>query len=284
MTSTGRKISNILFIITLLLFTAFLGRKLQQQRYNLPVKFFNPAPARINPRLVKIISGDFSGIISDYLLLEAAHLIGGMDNATEEDWQIAATLYRRALYLDPFFFSIPYYIEGTLAWVNGQTDAANDMLKISHVHRTWDWQPGFYLGFNLYHLLGKYNLAAKYLRESSLRPHVPPFIPFLAAKISQETGRTTVSIALLQTMLVKADKEGIHYDEIKKRLRAYLHLQQIEKALLRFKKDHGNFPEHLADLVTYNYLESIPPNPYGKTYWYTPQKNGHVFFFPDNEE
>jgi len=270
---------SLIFIILLFCFTIFAGKNLQEQRTHLPKEYYHAKALMISPVALKIFSGEFNGIFSDYLLLQASYFVGGLYKPEVEDWQTVAILYEQSIALDPYFFSALFYAEGTLAWIDSLTTRVNTMLKKGHSKRYWDWQPGFYLAFNLYHLLDQSKLASQYFKEVSERPGAPPLAAYLAAKTSQQNGNTLLSIKLLQTMLGTykgTEQEG----EIKKRLLGYQNLFVIEKAINRFESEFRVLPQKLEELCIKGYLKKLPKNPYGKEFIYKPD-TGYLFFFPD---
>ena len=263
----------------LFILTAYMGEKLQEQRNHLSKDYHRANAVMINPEVLNIISGEFKGILSDYLLLQASYFIGGFYKPEQQDWQAVAVLYDQTLALDPYFFSALYYAEGTLAWIDELTKKVNTMLKQGHAKRYWDWQPGFYLGFNLYHLLGQRKLAAKYFQEAGQRPGAQPIISFLAAKANQESGNTLLSIQLLKTMLVNYERSP-QKEQIARRLLAYQNLLILEDAIKSFTTGTGLPPRNLKELCSKGYLKKLPVNPYGDSFIYKPV-SGYLFFLPD---
>ena len=265
----------------ILLFASILLFARQIQQKNIASTNNRPsiAVSKTNPEVLKLISGDFKGIISDYLVLQTAQFIGeAKEYIPDEDLEALAYLLELAQNLDPYFFTIPYYAEGSLARNPFITREINKILKISHKSRTWDWEPGFYLGFNLFYYLHKNEEAAVILQQASTRPEAPMLLGFLAAKFKQKSGNTEASIQLLQTML-KTTKSTTVKNEIKKRIAGYKGVYILEKALTKYYSQYGRYPSQLSDLVNTGILIKLPDNPYHDSFWYK-QTKGKVFFFP----
>ena len=62
----------------------------------------------LDPTILRIVSGPFKGLMADYLNLKASVFMGGIWDATPEDWEAVYTLLKQSLYLDPLFFQ-PLY-------------------------------------------------------------------------------------------------------------------------------------------------------------------------------
>lgn len=264
----------ILLFASILLFARYIQKKNILSSNNRP----GIAVSKTNPEVLKLISGDFKGIISDYLVLQTAQFIGeAKEYIPNEDLEALAYLLGLAQNLDPYCFNIPYYAEGSLARNTFIAREINKILQISHKSRTWDWEPGFYLGFNLFYYLHKNEEAADILQQASTRPEAPMLLVFLAAQLKQKSGSTEASIQLLQTML-KTTKSTSVKKEIQKRIAGYKGVYILEKALTKYYSQYGRYPSQLSDLVSAGTLTKLPENPYHDSFWYK-QTKGKVFFF-----
>lgn len=227
----------------------------------------------VKPQVLEVISGEFRPLLADYLLLKASVYLGGRWSTPESCKQAVATLFRQAIALDPYFFQTCYSIQGVLPWW-GRVQEAIELLEISMDHRYWDWQPCFYIGFDYYYFLHENLKASKYLMEGSKRPHAPPLLGLLAARLAQRGGDTRAGIAFLKSMYKSAEKEKVK-EEIKRRIEALTGVLKLEKAIETFRSQYGRKPDTLDQLVEAGILKKIPENPYKGPYTY---KDGEIGF------
>ncbi|MCP4745900.1 MAG: hypothetical protein GY874_07110 [Desulfobacteraceae bacterium] len=243
----------------------------------------NPPPAAsraqaldVDPTLLKLVSGPFRGMLSDYLLLKASVFIGGTDKALLEDWEAVYTLFKQSLYLDPYFMQTGYYIQGVLAIRKGMHAKAIDLLKYHAKYRDWDWEPKFYIGFDSFYYLGDNTQASDYFHEAAKLPGAPSITATLGARVAQRAGQTLTAIALLKMMhdQTQDEYEKIYYG---KRLEAHMAIYSFEKAIEQFKMESNRLPESLEELVENGILPEMPENPYDQEFIYE-KDSGKVFF------
>ncbi len=244
---------------TLLLIAGFMYSSVQVHNYrdNLTMEHARAEALMVDPTLLKVISGEFKGLMADYLNLKAAIYKGGAERVTDEDWEALYILFKQAMELDPYFFNTGYYTQGILAWREGLHEKAIEILSIQAEHRYWDWEPRFYLGFNYFYYLKDNEKGAYYLQEASKLPNAPPITITLAARLVQRSGQTLTAIAFVKTMLERADD-----DEIKKmlsnRLMVLLGLYRLELARDAYFKHFGRFPENLQVLFDNGWVSQFP--------------------------
>ena len=269
------------WLIILFLFASILILARQIEQKNIALGNIRPSAviSKINPDIFNLIAGDFTGIISDYLVLQTAQFIGeAEEHIPDKDIEAIIYLLRMAQKLDPYFFTIPYYAEGSLIRNYIVVKNVNTILQTSHGVRTWDWEPGFYLGYNLFYYLRENKAAADILQQASTRSGAPMILGFLAAKLNMESKATENAIQLLQTMLNTTKSKTVQ-KEIKKRIAGYKGVYILEKALTKYYSRYGRYPSQLSDLVSAGTLTKLPENPYHDSFWYK-QTKGKVFFFP----
>lgn len=217
---------------------------------------------QMRPEVLEILSGEFRFLLADYLLLKASVYLGGREEATNVQKKAVSTLFRQSAELDPYFFQTCYFIQGYLPWWKGTfVNEAIEALELFNEYRDWDWQPGFFLGFDHLYFLKETLSASRYLMEASKRPSAPPLLGLLGARLSQQSGRTEASITYLKAMHASTDKESVKA-EIEKRIAALKGVLILEKAIARFKGlFFGHPPDNLEQLVENGILERLPENP-----------------------
>jgi len=252
--------------------------RMHAYRDNLPAEHLRAEALMVDPTLLKIASGEFKGLMADYLVLKAAIFQGGFYKSTADDWQAMYMLFKQSIVLDPYFFMTGYYTQGILGWRPGMHAKAIDILTIQAKHRSWDWEPKFYLGFDYFYYLKDNETGARYLREAAELPDAPPITATLAARLAQRSGQTLTAIAFLKAMLERAQDE-----EYKKmyalRLQVLLGVHQLEQARDRYITMFGKKPSSLDDLVSAGIIDKIPDNPMSNTYYYDPD-TGDILMDP----
>jgi hypothetical protein len=226
-------------------------------------------------KLVKLISLDFGGLVSDVQFLELAVFFGDPNKRIDHKFiDRTLELVENITLLDPRFQD-PYYLAQAVVW---ESDAArlrriNRLLEKAVRHRTWDgWMP-FMLGFNHFYFMKDYQGAARYLKISSERPGLPRLAAGLAARMYQRTGRTLTALVFLQEMIKRLDDPEAAKN-LKLRLDAFKALYVLERAVNTFLNGEGRYPRRLEELVEARVLDAIPEDPYGGRFFIS--KEGKV--------
>ncbi len=230
----------------------------------------------VKPEALEIVGGEFRGILADYLLLKASTFLGSRYNTKESDLKAVSVLFGQSLALDPYFFQTCYFIQAFLPWGSRMVKEAIELLEISKNHRYWDWEPPYYIGFDYFYFLHDNLAASRYLMEASERPHAPPLLAMLGARLSQRAGQTRAAIVFLQTMAKREEREVVR-KQILKRIDALKGVLVLEKAIAAFESRFGHPPETLGELVDSGILEKIPKNPYKSADSYS-YENGEIGF------
>ena len=230
----------------------------------------------VSPTLLKVVSGEFKGLWADYLLMKASVFLGGAWEITPEDLEVVYLLFKQSLALDPYFFQTCYYTQGILSWRKGWHAKAVELLKISEKHRPWDWEPAFFLGFDLFYYLKKNKEAAEYMQASARRPGAPPIVATLGARLAQKTGQNEMAIALLKYTYEKMDNQESK-QHVKERIQTHLGIRQLERAIAQYKNRYGEKPARLDQLVTTGIIAQLPENPYADSFFYDPETGALSF-------
>ncbi len=232
---------------------------------------------QVKPEVLEIVSGEFSSLLADYLLLKASVYLGGRYSTPESCKQAVSILFRQSTALDPYFFQTCYFAQAHLPWWRGDfLKDALEIIEIFNEHRVWHFEPGFYLGFDYLYFLKDNQMASKYLMEASKRPNAPPFVGLLGSRLAQRSGKTSASIAFLQSMY-EGTENAKAKAEIERRIKALMGVQLLEKGLSQYESKFGHPPETLDQLVEAGILEKLPKNPgrWDGLYFY---KDGKVYF------
>ncbi len=261
----GLIFSLVLFFLFFL--SAYLCARTKIYNQGTDVAEIHASASQLPPEVIRSLAGEFKGIMADYFLLEAATVIGAQNKLNAEDWKAISRLFKQSMALDPYFKQTYSLIQATLPWEAKMPERAIELLKISSQHRSWDWQPDFYIGFDyFYHLKDNLN-GSKYLMEASKKPGGSPFLGLLGARLSQKGGQTKAGIVFLRTMYENEENEDTK-KQIKQRMDALKGVLILEKAIEKFTLRFDRSPQKLDELITAGILSAIPENPYSDTYFY----------------
>jgi tetratricopeptide (TPR) repeat protein len=269
-----RQVAVTLLIIALALpGFVFSGANLSRERTELQRReetgLIIPSPA------AKIVALEYKGIFSDIVFFRALIFYGGKiihkEPMTAEEWEWFRQNMELATEMDPYFLD-PYYLGSmNIAWEAGKVAEANALLEKGFHARTWDWTIPFYLGFNYFYFLQDNEKAAHYLMEAAGRPGGSNSLaPTLAARLAHAGGRTESAVAFLEDILAKTDHEPTRY-VYGLRLNALKRVLYLEKAVEHFRERLGRLPRHLDELVKQGVVREIPSDPYGGTFYLTPE-------------
>lgn len=220
-----------------------------------------PLPTEV----LKALAGEFKGMVANYLLLEAASFMGSNQEPTAEDWDATARLLDQSSSLDPYFKQTYRLSQSALAWEPDQLTSAITILERSRKHLTWDWQPGFFLGFDYYYFLNENLTASQKLMETSKVPGAPIALATLASRLASKSGHTGAAIAFL-TAIYKNTDDAETKKILELRILALRGVETLEAAVVLFQKKFDRLPATLDELVHETILSDLPSNPYKRPY------------------
>ena len=232
---------------------------------------------QVRPEVLEIISGEFGSLLADYLLLKASVYLGGRYETPEANKNAVSTLFRQSATLDPYFFQTCYYVQAYLPWWKGDyVKQGIELLELFKVQRDWDWQPGFFIGFDYFYFLRDNLTASGYLMEIARRHKAAESLGLLGARLAQRGGQTVASIEFLKTMDESTENEAAK-EEIARRIEALKGVLILEKGIAQYSSSFGHPPESLEQLTATGILKTLPINPARQngTYLY---KNGKIDF------
>ncbi len=229
------------------------------------------------PVAMKLMTGEFSGLIADYILLQIGAFIGSDIKIKPSQWDIVLRGFQQVLSLDPRSQTAYLQAQGILAWEGNMPKETIELLKISAKHRTTDWMPGYYMGFDYYYFLKNFEKASKVYLETSKIENAPIILALLGSRFAIKEQRIQTSISALENMLQDQVLDDNSKNEINMRIQILKAIEYINKAILVYKSYYYLSPESLDDLVTYHIIEKLPKNPYNMEYQYDPD-TGEILF------
>lgn len=226
------------------------------------------------PEVLNFLAGEFKGMVANYLLLEAASFIGSHEKASADDWEALTRLLDQSNRLDPYFRQTYRLSQATLPWEAGEVEKAIEILERSRKHLPWDWEPGFFIGFDYYYFLNDNMTASQKLMEASKVPCAPLPLATLASRLASRAGKTDAAIDFLVAIYKNTDDEDTR-EHLKQRITALRGIAALNKAIAIFQRQFGRLPTNLEELVDNEVLSDLPHNPYERPYTF---KNGQVDF------
>lgn len=214
---------------------------------------------------LEALAGEFKGMVANYLFLEAASFIGGKQDASEKDWNAVARLLDQSSYLDPYFKQTYRLTQSSLPWQAKRPDKAIPILERSKKHLSWDWEPGFFIGFDYFYFFKDNLKASRELMEASRVPDAPIALATLASRLASKAGQTRAAIDFLTAIYEKtSDKET--RELLKNRIVALNGVELLSDAVERFQKRFQRLPDTLTELVDKGIISALPANPYNRPF------------------
>ncbi|MDH4162423.1 MAG: hypothetical protein OEW15_07005 [Nitrospirota bacterium] len=265
-----RLLTAVIFMLLCIAHVVIL-EKASESRNTLPV--VNDTEEMVLPSSVlKISSGEFDSLVSDYLFLKMLVFAGektderGSVIMTDQEWRLFYQTLEASSDLDPYFVD-PYFIGNAfLTWDGNMIKEANALLEKGSRHRDWDWSLPFFLGFNHFFFLDDNEKAGTYMMEAARRPGASPSLAGLASKLAFKANRVETSIAFLEEIRNSTEDESLRklYETRIEALRAILVLEQ---AVDVYRKKYTKRPLEIGDLITAKIIAEIPVDPYGGRFY-----------------
>ncbi|MGD8845555.1 MAG: hypothetical protein PVI54_08595 [Desulfobacteraceae bacterium] len=232
------------------------------------------AAVPLPPEVFTFLAGEFKGMVANYLVLEAASFIGSHEKASTKDWEALARLLDQSNRLDPYFRQTYRLSQATLPWEAGEVEKAIAILERSRRHLPWDWEPGFFIGFDYYYFLNDNLTASQKLMEASKVPGAPIPLATLASRLASRAGHTSAAIDFLVAIYENTDDDETR-EHLMLRITALRGIDTLNTAVSLFQKQFDRLPANLEELVEKKILSDLPANPYERPYSFN---NGQVDF------
>jgi tetratricopeptide (TPR) repeat protein len=216
--------------------------------------------------IIRVLSLEFKGIVSDLMLLDALAFYGEsiseMRDISTSEWQYFYRRLSRIADLDPRFWDTYLLAESVLAWDAKMYEEVNSLLEKAAKYRPKDYQPYFYIGFNYFFFLKDGKKAAPYLRRAAALPGAPVFLPGLAARVSLQADETKAALLFLGE-LISNSNDPFTRNHLIKRFQALKIIHDLEEKIVAYINENDNLPDSLLDLVKTGLIDEIPQDPYG---------------------
>ncbi len=221
--------------------------------------------------LLKVTALDHRALMSEWLFFKVLIYYGGkiIDKAPDKERNIEYSGMFRFLdastYIDPYNIDSYYIAQAVFAWELGRIRDVNFLLERGAMHRTWDYNLSFFLGFNNYYFLKDYKSAAMYMEQAARISRFPLAIN-LTARFLHESNETATAILFLRFMIEKTWNEKVKHI-LETRLKALEAIHLLEKGIKIFESRYHKSPLTIGELVDKGIIDSLPEDPYGGVFY-----------------
>jgi hypothetical protein len=216
--------------------------------------------------LLKPLSLEFKGLMSDVLLVKFMTFVGGkterLDQFTDEDWGSIRHTLDTITDLDPYFWDAYLFSQVFLTWDKKNYNAANELLAKARIYLPDDYRIPYYMGLNSYNFGKDSASGAKYLMEASKIPGAPFYLATLAARLSAYSSDYQRGIIFLSEMLKQTNDPDIA-DQYKLRIQILEQMNALEQLVAQFREKFNRAPAELSELVDAGLIHHLPADPYG---------------------
>jgi hypothetical protein len=229
-------------------------------------------PVPMPPEVMRLASGGFEAVWSDWKWLEAIQCYGTRSNELHY-YRELPVLLEASIDLDPEFDYV-YQFAGLVGPERVPGDpryhnvlATERILRKGMESHSTRWQIPFLLGYSLYRYQGDFRAAGYLLKEAAQRRHAPKYLASFVATLLGQSGDIDTAISFTEIALGQAfDKWTIN--ELQERLQALNLQKELDQlnAAARARAADGKPVTQLADLVGYADVSGIPEDPFGGAY------------------
>ena len=217
-------------------------------------------------RAIGLVSLEFDGVLSDYLMLKTMVFLGEKmergERPSEREWHLVLRSLQQVTTLDDRFWD-PYVLAAmTFPWEAGMIPETCALLEKAASARPEDHRPYFYLWFMKYYFEKDALGAARYIKLASEKPGAPEYYATLAARMDLYAGNTLTGALFLEDILAKTSSPTTR-QFLEKRIDALKRIAFLEEKVRDYKQRFGRLPERLEDLVQHRVILAIPADPYG---------------------
>jgi len=220
---------------------------------------------------LKVAVLGYRQIVADALWLKAVQSLSGRQQ-THQEYLGAYHAADVLTDLDPHFVPAYQYTGTILGVIADMPRESVALLEKGIRHNPTVWQLSFFLGYDYFYELHDPVAAAKYFRQASLLPDAPSWLAGLAVRMAAEANDLGAALEFLQRLYHQATDEQVK-EGLVTRIRevtAERDLRLLEQAIGAYRSRTGQLPKTLDELVISGILTTVPPDPFGGTYQFSP--------------
>mgnify|MGYP003620967163 FL=1 len=229
-------------------------------------------------RAIGLVSLEFDGVLSDYLMLKTMVFLGEKmergERPSDREWHLVLRSLQQTTNLDDRFWD-PYVLAAmTFPWEVGMIPETCALLEKAALARPEDHRPYFFLWFMKYYFEKDTRGAARYIKLASEKPGAPEYYATLAARMDLYAGNTLTGALFLEDILAKTSSPTTR-QFLEKRIDALKRIAFLEEKVGDYKQRFGQLPTRLEELVQRRVILAIPADPYGGEFFL--QRDGRVY-------
>ncbi|MDE2598997.1 MAG: hypothetical protein KGL40_05180 [Rhodocyclaceae bacterium] len=196
---------------------------------------------------------------------------------TADEFHVLARVQEDVSWLNPYHEDNYYTAASVLPWY-GQLESAQVILRRAMLARPFDYQPGFFYGFDLLHFRHDPAAASAALREAASR--MPDdsddrmMLENMAARWLDRVDDLDMAIEVVEAMAKGGNRKDFR-DYLKLRAQRLRMLKEVRTAAAAYRQQTGQPVRSLDQLVAARLLKAVPVDPFGMGF--TIDANGRVF-------
>ncbi len=216
---------------------------------------------------LKVAVLGYDQVVADLLWLKAVQHFSGRQQTSENYvWAYHATDV--VTDLDPKF-TFAYKAAGTIlgVWAN-RVDESILILKKGITNNPDEWELHFVLGYDYFYELCDRATAAEYMRQASVLPGAPDYLPRLAARMTVDAGNADTALEFLGRLYAQTQDPQMR-ESLAQRIKEVIaerDIRFLEEGVRRYESRYGRKPGSLGALVSGGIIERVPDEPLGGRY------------------
>ena len=222
---------------------------------------------------LKIAALGYRHIVADVIWLKAVQGLSGRQQ-TRDGYMGAYHAADVVTDLDPQFVRAYQYTGTVLGVFGGLPEESVALLKKGIHHNPTVWQLSFFLGYDYFYELHDPVSAAEHFRNASLLPDAPDWLAGLAVRMAAEANDLGAALEFLRRLYIQATddqmKEGLAHRI--REVTAERDIRILEQAISTYRSRTGKLPKTLDELVISGILTTVPPDPFGGSYQFSPSQ------------
>ena len=188
-------------------------------------------------------------------------------------WRREAPEYQRlfvaldkATDLDPRNMDCYYFAQGLFSDIKPAIPVLNRLLEKGMRYRKQDWYLPFFISANYYFQLKDPIKAAEYLQRAAVLNPNNTLFASLSARMLYQGNRTKAAITYLEAFIKDTNNPAVR-QKLQLRLNALEAIYYLENGVGEFREKKGRLPHSLNEVVTEGFIDKIPADPYGGTFF-----------------
>jgi len=214
-------------------------------------------------KALRLFSLGFEGLAADFVWIKGAIYFGSNYRKRGFRFPWMARLLDLATDLDPLYYDIYWYGSSLLPDVRQSIR----LLKKGMKYFPDNWKFPEMIGFNYHYYLKDYKSAGKFYEIAATKPGHPPFVPSLASRFYTKAGELEAAIRVLKGFYDTTKRKDLKR-EFGLRIVQLQNIRMLQQVVDHYHSALGRYPESLKELVEEGFLQTLPKEPFGGTFYF----------------